>query len=160
MSDILSLVIESLSEVAPDGSRIPQLAKEIPTVQNGGVSADGLLVTWKLKEGLVYSDGKPVTCEDFQFTLQAIMTPGVGVVSTTGYDQIDSVSCPDPNTIVIKFKKFYAAYLTLFSGSDLIPKHAAGDPWILEDWRKLTTSDQTTRWLKISWAGTCSMAFQ
>ena len=133
MGDILSLVQEGLSEVEPDGKRVPALAKEVPTVQNGGVSADGKTVTWKLKEGLVYSDGKPVTCADFQFTLQAIMTPGVGVVSTTGYDKIDKVDCPDPNTIVIRFKEFYAPYIVLFSG-DLIPKHAAADPKDMAKW--------------------------
>lgn len=133
MTDILALVQEGMSEVNPEGARIPTLAKEIPTVQNGGVSADGKTVTWKLKEGLVYSDGKPVTCSDFQFTLQAIMTPNVGVVSTTGYDQIDTVTCPDPNTVVIKFKNFYAAYLGLFSG-DLLPQHATGDPKDMKNW--------------------------
>ena len=133
MTDILALVQEGMSEVNPEGVRIPTLAKEIPTVQNGGVSADGKTVTWKLKEGLVYSDGKPVTCADFQFTLQAIMTPGVGVVSTTGYDQISAVECPDPNTVVVKFKNFYAAYIGLFSG-DLLPKHATGDPKDMAKW--------------------------
>ncbi len=54
MTDILALVQEGMSEVNPEGVRIPTLAKEIPTVQNGGVSADGKTVTWKLKEGLVY----------------------------------------------------------------------------------------------------------
>jgi peptide/nickel transport system substrate-binding protein len=133
MTDILALVQEGFSEVNPEGVRIPALAKEIPTVQNGGVSADGKTVTWKLKEGLVFSDGKPVSCADFQFTLQAIMTPGTGVVSTTGYDQIDNITCPDPNTVVIKFKNFYAAYLTLFAG-DLLPKHATGDPKDMAKW--------------------------
>ncbi|MBI5301553.1 MAG: peptide ABC transporter substrate-binding protein [Chloroflexi bacterium] len=133
MDEVLVFLQEGLSKVEPDGKRVPALAKEIPTVQNGGVSADGKTVTWKLKEGLVYSDGKPVTCADFQFTLQAWMTPGVGVVSTTGYQDVDKVDCPDPNTIVIRFKNFYAPYLTLF-GNDLLPKHATGDPKDMTKW--------------------------
>ncbi len=133
MDEVLVFVQEGMSKVMPNGTRVPNLAKEIPTVQNGGVSADGKTVTWKLKEGLVYSDGKPVTCSDFKFTWQAWMTPGQGVVSTTGYDKVETVDCPDPNTVVIKFKEFYAPYLTLFA-SDLIPQHAAGALTDMKNW--------------------------
>ena len=84
-------------------------------MQNGGVSADGKTITYKLKDGLKWSDGKSFACADVKFTWEAIMVPGnVGVVSTTGYSDIESVTCPDPNTVVIKFKNFYAPYLALF----------------------------------------------
>ncbi len=133
MDEVNVLVIEGFSQVMPDGSRVPNLAKEIPTVQNGGVSADGKTITYKLKEGLVWSDGKPLTCDDVKFTWEAIMTPGVGVVSTTGYADIETVECPDPNTVVLKFKKFFAPYLTLFADV-ILPKHYAGDPKDMKNW--------------------------
>jgi peptide/nickel transport system substrate-binding protein len=133
MNVVLNLVTEGMTEVQPDGTRVAALAKEVPTVQNGGVSADGKTITYKLKEKLVFSDGKPVECEDFKFSWQARMTPNVGVVSTTGYSDIDTVDCPDPLTVVVKYKTFYAPYLTLFNGSDLIPR-SAGDPKGMKDW--------------------------
>jgi len=133
MYEVLAFLMEGFTQVMPDGSRVPDLAKEVPTPQNGGVSADGLTVTYKLKEGIKWSDGTPLTCADFQFTLEAIMTPGVGVVSTTGYDKLDKVECPDPNTVVLKFKEFYAPYLTLFSDF-VVPKHYAGDPKDMKNW--------------------------
>jgi peptide/nickel transport system substrate-binding protein len=133
MDEVLVFVVEGFSKVMPDGARVPNLAKEIPTVQNGGVSADGKTITYKLREGIVWSDGTPLTCADVQFTWQAIMTPGVGVVSTTGYADIETVECPDPNTAVIKLKKFFAPYLTLFSDS-ILPKHYAGDPKEMKNW--------------------------
>jgi peptide/nickel transport system substrate-binding protein len=133
MSEVLIFVVEGMTKVMPDGSRVPVLAKEVPTVQNGGVSADGKTITYKLKEGLQWSDGKPVTCEDAKFTWQAVMTPGVGVISTTGYSDIETVECPDPNTVVVKYKNFFAPYLTLFN-EWFLPKHYAGDPKDMKNW--------------------------
>jgi len=133
MQEVLVFILEGFTKVMPDGSRVPNLAKEVPTVQNGGVKDDGKTITYKLKEGVKWSDGTPLTCADFQFTLEAIMTPGVGVVSTTGYDKLDKVECPDPNTVVLKFKEFYAPYLTLFDDF-VLPKHYAGDPKDMKNW--------------------------
>jgi len=105
----------------------------VPTVQNGGVSADGKTITYKLVEGVKFHDGTPFGCEDLQASLKAIMTPGVGIVSTTGYSDIDAIDCGTPNTAIVKYKNFYAPYLTLFGGLELIPK-SAGDPAKMKDW--------------------------
>lgn len=133
MAEVVVLVVEGFSKIMPDGSRVPNLAKEVPTVQNGGVSADGKTITYKLKDGIKWSDGQPLTCADIQFTQEAIMTPGVGIVSTTGYSVVDKIECPDPLTVVIKFKEFYAPYLTLFDDF-IYPKHATGDPKDMKNW--------------------------
>ncbi|MBP7602015.1 MAG: peptide ABC transporter substrate-binding protein [Thermoflexales bacterium] len=133
MNDVLAFVTEGLTNVQGDGSRIPALAKEVPTVQNGGVSADGKTITYKLVEGVKFHDGTPFGCEDLQATLKAIMTPGVGIVSTTGYSDIDTIDCGTPNTAIVKYKNFFAPYLTLFGGLELIPR-SAGDPAKMKDW--------------------------
>jgi peptide/nickel transport system substrate-binding protein len=133
MDEVNVFIVEGFTKVMADGARVPNLAKEVPTVQNGGVKDDGKTITYKLKEGIKWSDGQPLTCADVQFTLEAIMVPGVGVVSTTGYDQIDKVECPDPNTVVLKFKTFYAPYLTMFDNF-IMPKHATGDPKDQKNW--------------------------
>ena len=59
-----SLVLEPLGRYTETGALVPYLAEEIPTVENGGVSEDLTQITWKLKEGLVWSDGSPVTSAD------------------------------------------------------------------------------------------------
>src|SRR6202045_1110687 len=51
---------EPLAAWDPDGNLVPVLAAEIPDIENGGVAADGLSVTWKLKKGVEGHDGKPV----------------------------------------------------------------------------------------------------
>ena len=124
---------EPLLGAGPDGSYYPALAKEIPTQANGGVSADGKTITWKLKEGVKWSDGQPFTCEDVKFTWQAHVTPNVGVISTTGFSDMESVECPDPLTAVVKYKNFYAPFLNNFY--IIIPKHYAGDPAQMKDWK-------------------------
>ncbi len=133
MDEVHVFIIEGFTKVMPNGDRVANLAKEVPTVQNGGVSADGKTITYKFKDGIKWSDGTPLTCADVQFTLEAIMTPGVGIVSTTGYSAVDKVECLDANTVVIKFKEFYAPYLTLFDNL-IFPKHYAGDPKGMKDW--------------------------
>ncbi len=133
ITEVRDFFAEGLTTVMPDGTRVPLLAKEVPSVQNGGVSADGKTITYKLKEGIVWSDGQAFTCEDVKFTWQARMTPGVGVTVTTGYRDIDTVECPDPLTAVIKFKSFYAPYLTLFDYPALYPR-SAGDPKNMPNW--------------------------
>ena len=133
MYEVLNFVAEGFTEVLPDGRRVPNLAKEVPTSENGGVSADGKTITYHLKENLKWSDGMPLTCADVQFTLEAILTPNVGVTATTGYKEIAQIECPSPQTVVIQLKTFYAPYLTLFSQT-ILPKHYAGDPKGMKNW--------------------------
>jgi peptide/nickel transport system substrate-binding protein len=63
-----SLVLEPLFNYNAEGEMIPVLAQEIPTVENGGISEDLTSITWKLKEGVLWSDGTPLTAEDLVFT--------------------------------------------------------------------------------------------
>ena len=53
----------------------PQVASVVPTVGNGGISADGLTYTFKLRDGLIWSDGQPLTAEDFEFSFKRILSP-------------------------------------------------------------------------------------
>ncbi|MGI9391706.1 MAG: ABC transporter substrate-binding protein, partial [Boseongicola sp.] len=71
-----SLVIEPLVRYDNDGNMVPWLVDEIPTVANGGVSEDLTSITWKLTEGLLWSDGTPVTSEDVKFTWQYCTAEG------------------------------------------------------------------------------------
>jgi len=65
-------ILDGMTKVLSDGTRVPSLAKEVPTVQNGGVSADGKTITYKLKDGLKWSDGQPLTCEDAKYTWASV----------------------------------------------------------------------------------------
>ncbi len=109
-----------------DGVFLPDQLTEIPTQANGGVSADGLTVTMKLNPDLKWSDGQPITSEDFIYWWKTLLDPATGAASTTGYDAetVADMTAPDAHTVVIKYVKPFAAYL--FFLPQAAPKHAWG----------------------------------
>ena len=116
---------EYLIDVNEKGEYVPVLLKEVPTVENGGVSEDGLTITYRLLEGVKWSDGEPFTSADVKFTWEAVMNPRNMVKSRSGYELIESVETPDDYTAVVKYKRFYAPYLTRFA--PVLPKHVLGN---------------------------------
>lgn len=100
-----SLVIEPLGRYDQDGALVPYLAQEIPTVANGGVSEDLTSITWKLKEGLMWSDGTPVTSADVKFTAEYCMHPEGGCAQATFFDGVVSVEAVDELTTKVTFNQ-------------------------------------------------------
>jgi len=100
-----SIVIEPLARYNPAGELVPYLAADIPTVANGGVSADLKTITWKLKDGLKWSDGSPVTSADVVFTAQYCMHPEGGCAQLSHFEGVDKVEAVDPATIKVSFKE-------------------------------------------------------
>jgi peptide/nickel transport system substrate-binding protein len=98
-----SLVIEPLARYNEMGNMVPWLAESVPTVENGGVSADLKQITWKLKEGLLWSDGTPVTSADAKFTWEYCTAEGGGCAQSEKYNDVVSVETPDDLTIVVNF---------------------------------------------------------
>jgi peptide/nickel transport system substrate-binding protein len=119
------MTVEGLLAISVDGTYTANLITEVPTSDNGGLSADGLTVTYHLIDGLVWSDGEPVTSEDIRFTWEAILNPNNAVVKTLGHERIVSVDTPDELTAVVTLDGPYVAYLTLFPA--LLPEHVLGD---------------------------------
>lgn len=108
--------------------QIPSLAAAVPTLQNGGVSRDGMTITYRLRRGVRWQDGAPFTSRDVKFTWQAIMNPRNNVVSRRGYDQVASMETPDDHTIVMHMKRIFPpAVDTIFAESDtpmgILPAH-------------------------------------
>ncbi|GAB4402577.1 MAG: peptide ABC transporter substrate-binding protein [Anaerolineales bacterium] len=125
---IAQLTLVGLAEWDDQGNFVPELAAEVPSADNGGVSADGLTITWKLKEGLKWSDGEPLTSADVKFTWESVMDPANVPLSRTGYDKIASVETPDDLTVVITFSELYPGWQTLFTqgpnnAGSILPKH-------------------------------------
>ncbi|MBT8418016.1 MAG: peptide ABC transporter substrate-binding protein [Silicimonas sp.] len=98
-----SLVIEPLARYNEDGDMVPWLAESVPTVENGGVNEDLTQITWKLKEGLLWSDGTPVTSADAKFTWEYCTAEGGGCAQSEKYNDVTSVETPDDRTIVVNF---------------------------------------------------------
>ena len=98
-----SLVIEPLGRYTETGAMVPYLAKEIPTVANGGVSSDLKSITWKLKDGIMWSDGSPVTSADVKFTADYCMNSDMGCAQLAKFDHVTSIDTPDSATVVVSF---------------------------------------------------------
>ncbi len=99
-----SLILEGMAGFNEKGEVIPRLAESIPTVENGGVSADLTQITWKLKPGLLWSDGTPVTSADAKFTYEYCTAPDGGCAQAARYEGIKSIETPDAQTVVITFE--------------------------------------------------------
>ena len=98
-----SIVIEPLGRYTETGALVPYLAQEIPTVANGGVSADLTAITWRLKEGLLWSDGSPVTSADVKFTADYCMHPEGGCAQLAKFEWVTSIDTPDALTVTVNF---------------------------------------------------------
>ncbi len=100
----------------------PVLVTEIPTIENGGVSADGKVITMHLRKDLKWSDNVPLTAEDFIFTWQMAVSSQNTVATTYPYDMISTVEAPDPQTVVVTFSEPFAPWLAnLWHG--ILPAH-------------------------------------
>src|SRR6185369_10931869 len=71
-----------------DGHLNPILAAEIPSIKNGGLSADAKSVIWKLKPGVKWHDGKPLTADDLVFNWEYATDPATAAVSTGTYTDV------------------------------------------------------------------------
>ena len=98
-----ALIIEPLAHYDTDGNIVPALAEEIPTVENGGVAADLRSITWKLKQGVVWSDGTPFTAHDVAFTAAYCMHPEGGCNAAERFEDVTSVEALDDHTVRIGF---------------------------------------------------------
>ncbi len=132
MWSINAMVLEGLVTLDPDGNFTVRLAEALPTKENGGVSDDGKTITFKHRKDVKWSDGTAFTCDDVVFTWKAVMTKESGAASMVGWTDLDSITCPDPDTTVAKFKTLYSPYLALFR-NPIMPK-SAGDPANMQKW--------------------------
>jgi len=98
-----SMVVEPLARYDENGGIVPWLVDEIPTVENGGVSEDLTSITWTLKEGLVWSDGTPVTAADVVFSWQYCTDEATGCSQITNFTDVTNVEAVDDQTVTVTF---------------------------------------------------------
>jgi peptide/nickel transport system substrate-binding protein len=98
-----SMILEPLARYNENGTMVAWLATEIPTVENGGISADLTSITWKLRQDVVWSDGTPFTAEDVVFTGEYCTHEETGCTQTFLFADVTSFEVVDPHTVKINF---------------------------------------------------------
>jgi peptide/nickel transport system substrate-binding protein len=152
---VQEMVLLALTDLGPNGEVYPELATEIPTVENGLVELDEeewtMDVTWTLRDDVFWEDGEPVTADDVVFTWEALADPDTGLW-VPGMDYTDSIEKVDDYTVLVHYNTVYPAYKEQFGGYYLAiwPEHyCTGDdvatwncnhdplsngPYLLEEW--------------------------
>jgi peptide/nickel transport system substrate-binding protein len=99
--DGATVILEPLARYNQNDELVPYLAAEIPTIENGGVAADGTSVTWKLKPGLKWSDGSDFRVEDIIFTWKYCADEATACTTKTAFDPIGNIEKVDDTTFTI-----------------------------------------------------------
>src|SRR5271170_5128828 len=116
---------EPLAAWDPDGNLVPVLAAEIPDLENGGVAADGMSVTWKLKRGVAWHDGQPFTADGVVFNWEYATDPATAATTLGPYLDAKFEKI-DASTVRVRFDRptaFWAATANVM----IIPKHLFQD---------------------------------
>jgi peptide/nickel transport system substrate-binding protein len=103
---------------------VPDLIEEIPTLENGGVSADHLVYTYRIRKNARWHDGAPVTSFDAKFSWQVMVHPDINVETRQGWDVVERVETPDSHTVVFHLREVYANFVgDCFYDESVLPRH-------------------------------------
>jgi peptide/nickel transport system substrate-binding protein len=119
-------ILEPLMNYLPDGTLIPTLITEVPTVENGLLAEDLKSVTYKLLDGVTWADGEPLTADDVLFTYQWVIEPANASTSAAVYEAIESMEVVDPQTVQVFFANPNATWFQPHAGTEfgfVYPKH-------------------------------------
>ncbi|HEY5257319.1 MAG TPA: peptide ABC transporter substrate-binding protein, partial [Candidatus Baltobacteraceae bacterium] len=111
-----------------DNLPYPELATVVPTKANGGVSADGLTITYHLREGVKWSDGAPFDADDVLFSIKTVLNPANNEIGRVGWNLIASATAPNKYTVVLHMSRPYSPFVETFfstAGANpcILPKH-------------------------------------
>ncbi|MGZ0076429.1 peptide-binding protein [Methylomonas sp. YC3] len=118
-SNLQSYVLESLITRNPDTLEWAGLVAKDWTI-----SEDGLVITFRMREDVNFSDGQPLTADDVVFSFNFIMTDAIQAPRERAYlEKIKSVTANGKYEVVFTFKEPYFEALSLAGGIGIMPKH-------------------------------------
>lgn len=124
-------MFDALFRIDANGEIVPNLATEVPTLENGGISEDGLNWRVMLRDDVTWHDGEPFTAEDVKFTLDLIVNPDFRAWRTTGHDLVRDIEVVSPTEITWRMEEAFAPYLSFLTETFIVPEHilaSAEDP--------------------------------
>jgi len=117
-------IFDPLFDIDAQGNFYPVLAKEVPSVANGGVSADGLHWRIKLRDDVRWHDGKPFTAEDVKFNLELLVDKNFKSWRITGHELVRDLTVVSPTEITWRMARPFAPYFSILASTFMVPKHA------------------------------------
>ena len=123
---LLRSVQRALATSTRTATSTPDLVAEVPTVENGGISADGLNWKVKLNDGVKWHDGTPFTAEDVKFTIELITTR-LPAGRRAGHELVRDITVVSPTEMTWRIGEAYAPYPAILSWTFIVPKHILGE---------------------------------
>lgn len=132
---ILSTVDARMIQITADNEYEPRLLREVPTLENGGISEDGLSYTIRFLPEITWSDGEPVDARDFKYTWETLTSPDYPAAVLRGWNLIEDVTVSsDTLSAVIRLRNPSSEFVNrvLAGGSGqgagfLLPRHRLED---------------------------------
>ncbi len=108
-------------KLMPDFSYQPWIFDKDCTV----VAQSPFTVDCTIRPDAKWSDGVPITSNDFKFTYDTIMDSKNDVVTRDGYDEINAFNVVSPTEFQMEFKQIFAPYRELWAGASttVLPEH-------------------------------------
>ena len=130
--DLSSLMFSYLVIADRSGDMAGDLATDLPSLANNGITGDGRIYTYHLRRGVVWHDGVPLTARDVAFSWRAIMNPRNNVLHREGYEEVSSIATPNDYTVVVHLRRRYPPFVSQFFTSlqegakPIVPEHLLG----------------------------------
>ncbi|SDX64632.1 peptide ABC transporter substrate-binding protein [Roseicitreum antarcticum] len=119
-------VFDALFRITEEGVIVPNLATEVPTQENGGISEDGLQWRIRLRDDVRWHDGELFTAEDVKFTLELIVNPDFRAWRTTGHNLVRDIEVVSPTEITWRMEEPFAPYMSFLTETFIVPAHILG----------------------------------
>lgn len=116
-------VFDALFRIDANGVLQPNLAVEIPSEKNGGISKDGLQWRIRLRDDVRWHDGQKFTAEDVKYTLELITNPKFRAWRTGGHSLVRDIKVVSPTELTWRMEQVFAPYLSFLAETFMVPKH-------------------------------------
>ena len=127
MYNFSHLYMSYLVENDDRGKTVAEIAREVPTQANGGISADLRTITYRIRRGVRWQDGTPLTARDVVFSYRQILNPRNDVPTRVGYEEVSAIAAPDDYTVVVRLRRRFAPFVQYFFGPQgvgaIMPAH-------------------------------------
>lgn len=126
LGDVQAMMVEGLLVPNAEMEYVPVLAKEVPTVENGGIvmNDDGTMdITYHLRDDVYWHCGEKFTSADVLATWEALKNPDWQAESKDGVDDIESIELPDDYTVVCHYNTVTPDYAQTLFTFGIMPKH-------------------------------------